>query len=149
MGDLARRIGTVAAETNADIGRLERRTVVHAIADHGDDRAGSLKRPDDLKLLGWAHPTECLRPASRLGDLGRRHGFELSAIDDLDLTAAVEADPLGNRPRRRTLISGQHDGLNTRAMELPHQCVHARPHRIGHAGKTDPGQILDWDIGSR
>ena len=30
----SRGIGTVAAETNADIGRLERRTVVHAIADH-------------------------------------------------------------------------------------------------------------------
>jgi hypothetical protein len=41
---LARDVGAALAHRHADVGRLQRRRVVHAVAGHGGELAGRLQR---------------------------------------------------------------------------------------------------------
>ena len=59
IGRGARRVGR-AADSDADVGLLQRRRVVHAVAGHADDVAGALQRLDDLELVLGKHPREAV-----------------------------------------------------------------------------------------
>ena len=51
VGDVLGDIGTGDAHANADVGALDGRGVVHAVAGHGDDVAQALPSVDDASLV--------------------------------------------------------------------------------------------------
>ncbi len=57
-GGLAGHVGAPAAHGDADVGRFQRRRVVHAVAGHGHDLAVGLERVDQAQLLLGHHPGE-------------------------------------------------------------------------------------------
>ena len=59
VGGGARRVGR-PADRNADIGLLQGRGVVHAVAGHADDVAGALQRLDNLELVLGEDPRKAV-----------------------------------------------------------------------------------------
>ena len=53
---LLRHVGAGDAHRDADVGRLQRRGVVHAVAGHGHDVAVGLEGVDDAQLVLGRHP---------------------------------------------------------------------------------------------
>src|SRR3546814_11565909 len=57
-GGFLRRLGPLDAHGYADIGLLERRRIVDAVAGHGDNLALRLQSANDAQLVLWAGPGE-------------------------------------------------------------------------------------------
>ena len=56
VGRLAGDVGARAPHRDADVGLVERGTVVHAVSGHGHDVPASAQRPSDAQLLLGRHP---------------------------------------------------------------------------------------------
>ena len=68
VGRLFRHVGPGDAHRDADVGRLQRRRVVHAVAGHRHDRARAPQRVDDAQLVFGVHA----RVDRHLGDRARQ-----------------------------------------------------------------------------
>ena len=64
VGGLLRDVGPGDAHRDADVGGLERRRVVHAVAGHGDDLAARVQRAHDGELVLRADARVDRRPAA-------------------------------------------------------------------------------------
>jgi hypothetical protein len=123
------------AHRHADVGRLQRRRIVHAVAGHGGEFAGRLQRADDADLLlrvdaGVDADVLHLRGEVRVGE-----GGQLDAADDA--AALVEdAEPLGDGARRGRMVAGDHhrhdagvDGIRRRPAAASSRGGSIRPTR--------------------
>src|SRR3546814_13575375 len=100
-GGFLRRLGPLDAHGYADIGLLERRRIVDAVAGHGDNLALRLQSANDAKLVLWAGPCEDRAAVDDPfeGPLRKRldiqHGHHLRAVCEINLAT----NSLGDRRR--------------------------------------------------
>ena len=87
---LARDVGAAPAHRDADVRRLERRRVVHAVAGHRDDLAVRLERLDEPQLLLGHDARE---------DAGRRSTRSCSAASSMRVELGAGDDLLARRGR--------------------------------------------------
>ncbi len=72
LGGLARHVRPLAPHRDADVGPLERRRIVDAVAGHRDELAPRLQRLDDANLLFRVHARVDARSSDALAQrLGR------------------------------------------------------------------------------
>ena len=100
VGDFARDVAAALAHGDADVGALERRGVVHAVAGHGDDLASVFQRLDQPQLVLRRHAGEDVDRRDRLAAVARATSRSSSApvstrlgadADDLRPTALAVA----------------------------------------------------------
>ena len=107
LGGLLGRLGALAPHGDADVGLLERRRVVDAVAGHRDDGAVGLQRAHDAQLVLGAGAGEHLglrgqRPRAR----HRPACVELGAGDDVRRVG--QAELAGDRGRGGGVVAGDH-----------------------------------------
>ena len=83
MSAASRATSTARRHRDADVGRVQRRRVVDAVAEEADDVAAALEREDDAVLLRRRDAREDATPAPRRARARRRHPLDLVAEDDL------------------------------------------------------------------
>ena len=82
VGGLAAHVGADLAHRDADVGLLERRRVVDAVAGHGDDLAAALERVDDAQLVLGIHARVDADVLDDVVELVVGHRLELVPGDD-------------------------------------------------------------------
>ena len=107
VGGLAGDVGAGAAHGDADVGRLERGAVVHAVAGHGDDVAPGLQGAGDAQLVlgrdaGHDHAVVVEQRAEHLLVGGQIVTSSTTTI------GAEETDLGGDGARRRRVVAGDH-----------------------------------------
>ena len=139
IGDAARRVGRRCRQGDADIGDLQCRGVVDAVADHRDARPRALQAGDDLQLLRRGQPGEDMLVARCL----YRNLIEPVTLDHLGM-AVGQADFGGDCQRGGALVAGQHHRGDARPPKRLHQLNGAGADRVGHADETEPDQVCSW-----
>ena len=125
------------AHGDTDVGLLQRRRVVDAIAGHGGHLAPLLPGGDDTKLVGGRH-------ARVHGDVSHI-AFEIGVAHRLELAAGYHA-AVGQHPdlprhsgRRQRMIAGDHHRADACGLAGPHGRACLGPRRIHHRDKTQQG----------
>ena len=116
VGRFLGHVGTAHAHGDADVGGLQRRRVVHAVAGHGDDLALFLQRLDDEHfLLGGDAREDDLRRIQRQLQLRGGHAAHFIANDHHWLICLHQADFACNGARRVRVVAGDHDDADAGA----------------------------------
>ena len=107
VGRGAGNVGAALAHGDADVRRLQRRSVVDPIAGHGHDMSARLQRLRDPQLVGWGDAadddTVVVPERTELcGVVGEVLALEHSLVSD------DKADLASDRKRRRGMIPGEH-----------------------------------------
>ena len=139
--DVFRHVRAGDAHADADVGGLDGRRVVHAVARHGRDGAAAAPRvhnahlvlrldagidavlPDGLRQLLVAHAVE--RAAGR----GLR-----GAVDNPQLASDGDGGVL--------MVAGDHHGADARAAALADGVLHLGADGVDHPGKADEAELL-------
>ena len=106
LGGLLRGLRPLPAHGDADVGLLQRRRVVDAVAGHGDDRARRLQRADDLQLVGRVGAGEDGRVADERHQLCFGRTVEFGTDDDPIPVAQPELP--GDGAGRHAMVTGDH-----------------------------------------
>ncbi len=149
VGDLARDLGAAGAQGHADVGRLERRAVVDAVAGHGHDAAGALQGLHDLQLVRRADAGEHVHVAGKTRQQIGVETLQRARIEDLQGLAVGQAQAPAYRLRGRRLVAGDHHGLDAGTMEVGDQLRHVRAQRVGQPDQAEPGQAVGIGIHPR
>ena len=126
-------VGARDAHRHADVGLLERRRVVDAVAGHRHDVAVALQRVDDPQLVLRRHARVDRRPPRRLGhaviverrQLGAGHGAR---------RPSAEAEVAGDRRGGERVVAGDHHDPYAR----PSRQVATASRTSGRAGSIMP-----------
>ena len=143
VGRLLGDIGAGDAHRDADVGRLERRRVVHAVAGHRHHPPSRCSACTIRSLCFWIdarvhrHLSDRRRELSirRSGELGagRRRGHRLRSRDRLQ------------SPRRSGMIAGDHHRADARRLGACHRLFGLIARRIDHADHAREDEfVLDW-----
>ena len=108
-GSFARHVRSAPAHGDADMGGLQRRRIVDAIAGHRDDLAISLVGVDDAQLLVRRDPRE---HTGRFDPAGQFHLVQLLELFAGHEIAAFEPGLMRDRACGRRIVTGDHDGLD-------------------------------------
>ena len=100
-------VGAGDAHRDADIGRLQRGRVVHAVAGHRHHVAGALQGTHDPQLVLGAHPRVDVHPTDRLVEGPVVHALELGAGGDRRVRRG-DAHLAGDRARGDRVVAGDH-----------------------------------------
>ena len=106
VGGLARDVGAHEPHRHADVGALEGRCVVDAVAGHRDDLAVALERVDDAQLVLGVHARVDADVLDLSGELVVGHLLELDAGHDA--VAVQDADLLGDGAGGERVVAGDH-----------------------------------------
>lgn len=112
---LARHVGAAAAHGDANVGGLQGRRIVDAVAGHGDDFSRSLEREDDMQFLRRHDAGKDRHRFDSPGEFGVAHRGEVVAREN-----AVVGQPgsLGDRRGGRRIVVGDHDDADARLPAL-------------------------------
>jgi hypothetical protein len=123
------------AHRHADVGLLQCRGVVHAVAGHRDHVPPGLQRGHDAQLVRRRHP----RIDVDVPDFAR----ELGVAHFLELRPGHHAPPLHqpqlarDRLRRRRVVAGDHHDADPRVLAFAHRGLGFGPRRIDHADEAE------------
>ena len=115
---------------DADVGRLQRGSIVDAVAGHGHDLARGAQRLHDAQLLfGHDARKDACAPDPRA------HGFvaELHELRTADHFAVVEPGCAGDGARGPHVVARDHHDADTGGAALLDGRAHLRPQRVGQA----------------
>ena len=140
VGGFAGHVGSTTADGDADVGGLERRRVIDAVAGHRDDVARRLESADDGEfVLGRDTREDCglaqVLPSPLADELS-----ELARID-AEICRAGDLELARHRHRGPFLVSRDHDGADSGAAQLGDGIAHASPGRVLEAGQAYPRQL--------
>ncbi len=138
------------AHRNADVGGLERRRVVHAIASHRHDVPHALEGLGDPHLvLGRNAREEDVLGGKGLFEPLVGHVVEFVAGDDAGLLALDDADAAGNRLGGQTVVAGDHDDLDAGGVALFDGDGDFVSRRVHHRHESDEDEVtfgLGWRV---
>ncbi len=134
-------IGAGDAHRHADIGALDRRGIVDAVAGHGDHFVIRAQGIDNAHLVLGRNPGK---------DIGRFHLFRQGAIVHIIqfcpgvnfVPWAQQPDAFGHRPAGVGIIAGDHNGADARAAGFFQGRFHFRAGRVDHAHQSGEDQAL-------
>ena len=129
-------------DRDGDVRRLERWSVVEAIADHADGEPGPLQGPHDVQLLGRGHARKNVRALRDGGQQFRGQAVERRRVENAQRLAAAEPDFLGDRLGRGGLVAGDHDRTNPGSVQALHEGLGTRHNWIFQSCRADPGQPI-------
>ena len=113
VGGGARGVGG-AVDGDADVGLLERRRVVDAVAGHADDVAGALQRAHDLELVLGKHLGVAVRGFDAVAvAVAPFMGENLARRDDV----GAEPELAGDFARDGGVVAGDHAHLQAHALD--------------------------------
>ncbi len=140
VGGLFDHIRPGDAHADADVRPLERRRIVHPVAGHGDHLPVRLQSFDDARFVLRRHPG-----IDVVMHHGRCQGSVVERIQigagDHPMPGADQSDLLGDRPRRRREVTGDHHRAQAGALGQLNGSRHLGPRRIDHPEQTDEDQI--------
>ena len=140
-GRLARDVGADFAHGHADVGALQRRRVVHAVARHRDELALRLKRLDDADLLLGIDARVHAQMPHAVRQLRVAQAGELASGDEAIVCVVGDSEPHGDRPRGERMVAGDHDGRHARLPALGHGARRFGARRIDQADEADEGKF--------
>ena len=130
------------AHRDADVGRLQRRRVVHAVAGHRHDMPHALEGLGDLHLvLGRDPREEDVLGRKRLFEPLVGHVVEFVAGDDPGLLALDDADAAGDRLGGQTVVAGDHDDLDAGGVALFDRDGDLVSRRVHHRHEPDEHEV--------
>ena len=138
VGGLPRDVGTAAAHRDPDVGLVQCRSVVDAVAGHRHDVPTVAKGAGDaeLRLGGHAGDDDSVAVEQRA-----KHGVvvgQLVTRDD-DALVAEQADPFGDRCRRRRMVPREHGHLHAGSTAVPECLVDPLAGRVDQ--RQQPAQL--------
>ena len=133
-------LGAGHAHRHANVGRLQRRCIVHAVAGHGHNVAVGLQRIDNAQLVRGRHPGiyrgGAHRPGkSRIVQRIHRHARQRRRARRHDAQVG------GDAGRRARVVAGDHDDPNTGAARLGDGQRSLFARRVDHADGAHEHQI--------
>ena len=140
VGGLLRDVGPGDAHRDADVGSLQRRRVVHAVAGHRDDFAERVERAHDPELVLRAHARVDVRAGGRRGEIGVGHPGQVRA-DQRALAAGCDPQLGRDRRSRRRVVAGDHHDAHPRRVRGPHRRRRLGARRVDHADDAEPDEI--------
>ena len=133
-GGFTGHVRSSTAHRNADVGRLQRRCVVHPVARHRNDLAIGFQSIHQPQLLLRDHPGK---------DVDRSHPpLELGVVDLVQIGAGDDfidgREPrlTGDALRRGRMIAGNHDHPDACRVALLHGSGNSRAYWIGQADEA-------------
>ena len=141
VGDVLGDIGTGDAHAHADVGALDGRGVVDAVARHGHDLVARLPSLDDAGLvLGLDAGVHAVVLDVRV-ELLFAHAIEVGTGDGL---AAIgdDAQLLGNGHGGVDMVARNHDGADTGVVRLADGVGDLGADRVNHAGQATEDQVM-------
>ena len=132
VGGVLGHVGAGDAHGDPDVGLLERRGVVDAVAGHGHDLAPGLQRLDQAELLLRRHAREHVGAVGELDELRVVDGGHLGAGDGAVFGAGGDADVAGDRRRRRGVVAGDHLHADAGVVTRLDGGDRRRPRRVHH-----------------
>ena len=141
VGDVLGDVGTGDAHTNANVGALDGRGVVDAVARHGHDLVARLPGLDDACLvLGLDAGVHAVVLDVRVEFLVA-HAIEVGTGDGL---AAIgdDAQLLGDGHGGVDVVARDHDGADTGVVRLVDSVGHLGTDRVDHAGQATEDQVM-------
>ena len=133
-------VGAAAAHGDADIGLLQGRGVVHAVAGHGDDLALGLERAHQAQLLLGFDAGENVRGARGAAQLDVVQGRQFAAGEGA-VVGSGDADLAGDGEGGGGVVAGDHFHGDAGAMAGAHRGDGARPRRVEHTGQAEEDQV--------
>ena len=135
LGDL----GAGDAHGHADVGGLQRRGVVDAVAGHRDHVALLLEQPDQADLVLGRHPRDHPDLVELAQELLVAHRGELGAGD----RPALDAELAGDRGGRRGVVAGDHPDPDPGVVALGDGGPGLRARRVDDADHRQQRELLD------
>ena len=129
VGGLLRDLGARDAHGHADVGLLEGRRVVHAVARHGDDVALLAQHVHEVDLVLGGDAGDDADVVDLRERLVVAHGAELGARD----RAAPDAELLRDRLCGDGVVAGDHPDLDAGAVRVGDRHLGRRPRRVDDA----------------
>ena len=124
---------------DADVGLLERRRVVHAVAGHPDDMALLAQDVHEVDLVLGGDAGDDADPVDLAHRLVVAHRAELGAGD----RAALDAELVGDRLGRDRVVAGDHPDLDPGRLRLRDGVLRGRPRRIHDPDDREERQPID------
>ena len=141
VGNVLGDVGAGDAHTDADVGALDGRGVVDAVAGHGDDLVARLPGLDDARLvLGLDAGVHAVVLDVRV-ELLVAHAVEVGTGNGM---AAIGDDSqlLGNGHGGVDMVARDHDGANTGVVGLADGVGDLGADRVNHAGQAAEDQVV-------
>ena len=148
----ARHIGATSTHGDADIGRLERRRVIHTVPGHRNHGAMRLECLDDAQLLRRHDAGEDADAGDGRRKLGLAHALNRRAVQHI---LALKPGPARDRAGRDGIIAGDHDHADARRLALADSCGNGGAQRIGERRQAEqrerkaPGCFQPWSFSRR
>ena len=134
LGDL----GAGDAHGHADVGGLQSRGVVDAVARHRDHVALLLEQADEAHLVLGRHPRDDADVVELAQELLVAHRGELGAGDG----PALDAELPGDRGGRRRVVTGDHPDLDPRVVALGDRDPGLGARRVDDADHRQQRELL-------
>ena len=128
-------VGTAGPHGHADVRRLERRRVVHAVTRHRDDLTVRLERLDEPQLVLRHDARKHVDAGHALAQARESHRSDVGAVRHIPRVG----DPgLARDGACRTrMIAGDHHRPDPRAIALGDGVRDRRAHRVGETDQSD------------
>ena len=141
VGDVLGNVGAGDAHTHADVGALDGRGVVDAVARHGDDLVTRLPSLDDTGLVLGLDAGVHAVVLDVCIELLVTHAIEVGTGDGL---AAIgdDAQLLGDGHGGVDMVARDHDGADTGVVCLADSVSHLGTDRVDHAGQAAEDQVM-------
>ena len=130
----ARHIGAASAHGDADIGRLERRRVIHAVPGHRNHGAMRLECLDDAQLLRRHDAGEDADAGDGRRKLGLAHALNRRAVQHI---LALKPGLARDRAGRDGIIAGDHDHADARRLAFADSGGNGGAQRIGEPRQAE------------
>ncbi len=141
VGGLLGDVGAGDAHGHADVGVLERRRVVHAVAGHRDDVATRFQRLDDARLVLRRDATAHLQTIAFV--------LQFGIVERLDFgpgqhqaARRQQTDLSGDGFGRFTVVTGNHDGAQSCSARHFQRLDGFGTRRVDHAEHADEDEVL-------
>ena len=140
VGGFARHVGAAASHRHADVGRLEGRAVVHAVAGHRDDVPSRSKRPGDPQLVLRGHPAHDDAVMVEQRAERRLVGRQVTTLED-DGVGSEQADLGGDGASRAGVVTRDHRHLDAGLAAGGDGVGGARPWRVLQTDEAEQLQV--------
>ena len=140
LGRLFGNLGALDSHCDANIGFLEGRRIVHAVAGHRHDLLVRLDRLDETELVLRAGAREDVDVADPLLQCRGIHFLDLCPGDCG--SSVADAEHLGDRGRGDLVVPGDHRDADAAGMAFRHGFYRLRPRRIEQPDEAEQNQVL-------